>query len=91
MLVEQEISYDLTEFLVLVAQVAGFPRLDSAHIVVLAPPAVERCFRDPKLAAYLYGRCAVSNLPQRSDDLILGKSAGSHLQLFLRRLRRGKG
>jgi len=63
MLVEQEISDDLAELLILVAQVAEFLRLDPAHIIVLAPPAVERRFRDPKLPAYLHGRCAVSHLP----------------------------
>ena len=91
MLVEQEISDNLAEFLVLVAQVAEFPRLDSAHIVVLAPPAVERRFRDPKLPAYLHRGRAVSHLAQRSDDLSLREFAWSHFQLLLRRLRRAKG
>jgi len=91
MLIEQEISHDLAELLVLVAQVAEFPRLDPAYIVVLASPSVESCFGDPKLPAYLHGGRAVSHLAQRSDDLRLREFAWPHFRLFLRRLRRGKG
>jgi len=82
MLIEQEVRHDLAEFLVLVAQVAELPRLDSAHLIVPAPPAVERCFRDTKLAAYLHRWRAVSHLAQRADDLGFGESARSHLPYF---------
>src|SRR5689334_25083190 len=54
MLIEQEVRHDLAAFLVLVAQVAELPRLDSVHIIVPAPPAVERCFGDSKLPTYLH-------------------------------------